>query len=292
MKAVDKLAAVLKLTRFEHSVMLVVAVVAAELLAKGLPQVSILLLSMISPVLISMGSFAINDYFDVEVDRLNKKTKRPLVNGSLTMKQALYIAIATFVIGVLASAFINLPSFMVALVFAALAFLYSYRLKEMLLVGNIYIAFSMVIPFVYGSFVVGEKIIIGSIALISVMIFATGLAREINGTVRDFAGDVKARKLSSLPKYIGLKGAAFVSLILYLFAISISICLFLYVAPFKENLAYALIVAITDVMLLYVAAGYALGKEKLYERMRTLSLAAMTLALIAILLAPIISVYI
>ena len=288
----NKLTAILKLTRFEHSLMLVVAVVAAELLAKGLPQVPILLLSLISPVLISMGSFAINDYFDVEVDKLNKKVKRPLVNGALNLRQALYIAIATFVIGVAASAFINLPSFIVALVFAALAFLYSYRLKEMLLVGNVYIAFSMVIPFIYGSYVVGEETIIGGIVLISVMIFATGLAREINGTVRDFAGDVKARKLRSLPKYIGLKGAAVVSLILYLFAISISIYLFLYVTPFKANLAYAFMVAITDVLLLYVAAGYAHGKERLYERMRTLSLAAMTLALIAILLAPLISVYI
>ena len=64
--------------------MLVIAVVAAELLAGGLPATGVLALSLITPIFVSMGSFAINDYFDIGVDRLNRKKNRPLVSGALT----------------------------------------------------------------------------------------------------------------------------------------------------------------------------------------------------------------
>ncbi|EQD78308.1 UbiA prenyltransferase [mine drainage metagenome] len=73
----NKLVAVLKLTRIEHSVMLVIAVLAGELIvARHLPGAYVLLLSLIVPIFVSMGSFAINDYFDVEVDTLNKKVQK------------------------------------------------------------------------------------------------------------------------------------------------------------------------------------------------------------------------
>ncbi|HUB92789.1 MAG TPA: UbiA family prenyltransferase, partial [Candidatus Saccharimonadales bacterium] len=70
-----KFKAVLKLTRIEHSIMLVIAVLAAELIAKGLPSLPILVLSLIAPVFISMAAFAINDYFDLKVDKINKKMR-------------------------------------------------------------------------------------------------------------------------------------------------------------------------------------------------------------------------
>ncbi|MEM3228556.1 MAG: hypothetical protein QW549_03130, partial [Candidatus Micrarchaeaceae archaeon] len=72
----NKIGAILRLTRIEHSVMLIIAVVAAELIAsRSLPDYFVLALSLITPIFISMASFAINDYFDIETDRLNKKSR-------------------------------------------------------------------------------------------------------------------------------------------------------------------------------------------------------------------------
>ncbi|MGC8888957.1 MAG: UbiA family prenyltransferase [Candidatus Micrarchaeia archaeon] len=284
--------AILKLTRVEHSLMLVIAVVAAELISKGLPDLFLLAMSIITPVFISMASFAINDYYDIEVDKYNKKFNRPLVNGSLKPSDALVVTAITLVVGIGASAFINVYCFAIALVFGLLAVFYAYKLKEKLFWGNAYIAFSMAIPFIFGNYVVephlNEKII-----LITFLIFFTGLAREIHGTIRDLKGDTAVRNAKTLPKVIGVKGAAIVSLILYLAAISISILLFLYYPPFKLNLVYIIPTAITDFMLAYVGIAYTYkSDEKFYSFARNASLGAMALALIALLLAPMLNLQI
>lgn len=276
---------ILKLTRIEHSAMLVIAVVAAELITGGrLPGPGIFALSIITPIFISMGAFAINDYFDIKVDRANKKN-RPLVTGALSPEEALWISLLCIVVGVAASLFINIYCFAIALFFGVMSLIYSYRLKELLFWGNAYIALSMVIPFVYGDYVMGTMLSLG-IVLVSVMIFASGLAREIHGTIRDYRGDTKVRNATTVPKMIGMRPAAVFSLLLYLAAIAISAYLFLYVKPFAFNPIYALLVGATDLLLIYVGVGYvAIQKQRFYDSTRNISLAAMGLALIAFLLA-------
>ncbi len=279
---------VLRLTRIEHSIMLVVAVIAAELIAGAgvLPNIYVLILSLITPIFISMSAFAINDYFDIEVDRLNKK-KRPLVEGKLKPADALAVALVSLFIGIASSYLINLYCFAIALIFGALAMLYSYKLKEMLLIGNAYVAFSMSIPFIFGSYVVSQNLGL-AIELVAIMIFLAGLGREIQGTVRDYEGDRKVRNASTLPKYVGELGASVFAFLLYIIAIVISGYLFLHLAPFAGNYLFAILILLTDVMLLYAGFGYLYyRKQGFYDSARNISLAAMALALIAILISAI-----
>ncbi len=281
-----KIKAVLRLTRIEHSLMLVIAVIAAEMIAKGIPSLPILALSLITPIFISMASFAINDYFDFEVDKANKKG-RPLVTGELKPVDALCITAISLIIGIGASAFINIGAFAIALAFGMLALLYSYRLKGIALLGNAYIAFSMAIPFVFGSYVVSQAIGI-NIIMVSVMIFLSGIAREIHGTIRDIRGDSQARNIRSLPRIIGVAASAYSALIAYLVAIGISAYLFFAVAPFRGSAVFALLIGITDIMLLYTGIGFITRhNQRFYNLSRNVSLAAMGLALVAILLAPV-----
>ncbi|MDE1804552.1 MAG: UbiA family prenyltransferase [Candidatus Micrarchaeota archaeon] len=284
-----KIAAILKLTRIEHSIMLVIAVIAAELIVNGgmLPATPTLVFSLVTPIFISMGAFAINDYFDIKVDRANKKN-RPLVTGALKPGEALYIAIATILIGIASSYFINIYCFAIAIFFGAMSLLYSYRLKEMLFWGNAYVALSMVIPFAYGNYVVSSSLS-WAIVIVSVLIFSSGLAREIHGTIRDLKGDTKIRNAKTIPKYIGRKAASIVALLLYLFAIALSMYLFLQIPPFQSSAIYAILVALTDLMLLYVGVGFVANpRQEFYDRTRNVSLAAMGVALIAFLIVPLI----
>lgn len=277
--------AVLRLTRIEHSIMLVIAVLAAEMIAKGLPSLPILVLSLITPIFISMAAFAINDYFDLKVDRINKK-KRPLVTGELRPVDAIYVTAASLMIGILASILINFDALIIALIFGALALLYSHRLKGVVLLGNAYIAFSMAIPFIFGNYVVSQTIGL-NIILVSIMIFLSGMAREIHGTIRDLKGDSLARNLQTLPKSIGTGASAWAALLIYLVAIAISIYLFLFVTPFAQNLLFAFLIGIADLMLLYTGIGFvSKHDQKFYGMARNISLAAMALALVAVLLAP------
>ncbi|MGC8479788.1 MAG: UbiA family prenyltransferase [Candidatus Micrarchaeia archaeon] len=280
-----RLKGVLRLTRIEHSIMLVVAVLAGELLTLGkLPSILILAFSLITPIFISMASFAINDYFDVEVDKLNKK-KRPLVTGEITKNEAIYITIICLFIGVFTSLFINIYAFLIAVIFGALAMLYSYKLKELPILGNLYIAFSMAIPFIYGDFVVKNTLVL-SIYIVSIMIFLSGVAREIHGTIRDYEGDRK-RNVVSLPHLIGIKPSAVIAAILYLIAVLISAYLFLNLNQF-QNFAYLFLIAITDIILIYVSVGYIIKKsKKFYDFSRNISLVAMSIALVAIFITAI-----
>ncbi len=282
-----KLVPILRLTRIEHSAMLVVAVLAAELLAGGLPGAFALALSLITPIFVSMASFAINDYFDIKVDRLNNKD-RPLVTGELEPMDAVYVSAICFAIGIVSAALINTYALVIAAAFAALAFLYSYKLKETFLLGNVYVALTMLIPFIFGSYVVSTTLAPG-VALVSVMVFLSGLAREIHGTIRDFGGDTKVRKARTLPRVIGTHASSALALVLYAAAVAISAYLFFLVQPFRFNLVYGAIVFVSDLLLLYVGIGYVMvKKQKFYEKTRNVSLFAMGLALIGILAAALI----
>jgi geranylgeranylglycerol-phosphate geranylgeranyltransferase len=286
-----KIAAFLRLTRIEHSIMLVLAVLAAELIAGhvtlGIPFVA----SLVTPILVSMGSFAINDYFDVEADRANGFTNRPIVSGQISKKAAFNSAIALLVLGALVSALINVYALVIAIIFAALAFLYSYRLKDVLLVGNIYIAFSMVIPFIYGDFVVSKSLTL-PIFLVSIVIFLSGLAREIHGMIRDHEGDSKVRGSRNMLHYMSQRGAGLVAMVLYLEAIAISVYMFLFhYLPFYHNIVYIVPIALTDIMLAYLAFGELSVKrdrKRFHKLARNLSLAAMTIALLAYLAAALV----
>ncbi|MDE1865167.1 MAG: UbiA family prenyltransferase [Candidatus Micrarchaeota archaeon] len=289
-----KVSAFLRLTRVEHSIMLVIAVLAAELVTGfgGLGAVKFVA-SLVTPILVSMGSFAINDYFDVEADKANGFRDRPIVSGQISKREAFNSAVALLVVGALVSALINLYALVIAIVFAALAFLYSYRLKDTLLVGNIYIAFSMVIPFIYGDFVVSSHLKI-VIILVCITIFLSGLAREIHGMIRDREGDSKVRRSKNVMHYISERGAGVVAMVLYLEAIAISIYIFLNdYLPFYHNVIYILPIALTDVMLAYVAFGELAikrNKRDFHRLSRNLSLAAMTIALLAYLAAALLYV--
>ncbi|MEM0106839.1 MAG: UbiA family prenyltransferase [Candidatus Micrarchaeaceae archaeon] len=286
----EKAMAFARLTRIEHSFMLIIAVIAGEEISGGLPSALPFLLSLISPVMISMAAFAINDYFDVEVDKENGEFGRPIVAGQISRSSAFYSSLILFLLGCLAALFINLSDFFIAAIFAILAFLYSYKLKEMLLLGNMYVAFSMSIPFIFGNYAVSTELMVYTI-LISLMIFAGGLAREIHGTIRDYEGDIKKRGVKSLPYYIGIAGSAYTSFLLYLFAIFISIMLVFVPGRLYMNMLYLLAILFADILLAYVGVAYLrLPKEKklrrkLFKRTRNLSLFAMAFALFIYLLA-------
>lgn len=282
----NRLLAMLKLTRIEHSLMLIIAVAAAELISGGIPTLQILLLSFITPALVSMGAFAINDYYDVGTDKANRRMNRPIVAGAISRTGARNVAMACFAIGIAASIPINAYALAIAAIFAALSYLYSYKLKDLLLVGNAYVAFSMVIVFIFGDLVVSNFINI-NIILICFIIFASGLAREIHGMIRDRAGDIKVRGAKNLIRYIGVKRSATFALMLYVEAIVISVFLFFYLLPFRYNLVYLVLVMIADALLAYVAAVYMIRDDrKSFDRARDLSLLGMGVALLAYLVAP------
>lgn len=198
----------LRLVRIEHALMLAVAVlIGATATLGGFPQLdAVLLLALIVPVFSEMGSFALNDYLDIETDRLNKRKDRPLVSGEVSPKTAFWFAWSAFIVSLAAAYLINTYAFAIAVVFNLLAIAYNYKLKDLPAVGNLYIGLSMGIPFIFGNFVYSGHLAMASVFLFAIAVYL-GFARELLKSIEDMEGDRKARGSRTLPVVIGEENA-------------------------------------------------------------------------------------
>ena len=276
----------LRLTRFEHALMLAAAVFIGEtVVLRSVPQLSsMIILSLLVPIFSEMGSFALNDYLDIETDRLNKKKERPLVKGTISPWFALWFSVVSLSSSVLLSYFINTNAFLIALVFNLLAIAYNWKLKDLPLVGNIYIGLSMAIPFIFGNFVISDKISMLAIAL-ALIGFVAGLAREIVKSAQDMEGDIKARGSKTLPVVIGKTPALAIASLLYILFIPLSL------SPFALGLAFspfpACMIGIGDGLILMIVYNLITKPEDSYGFARNASLAAFAIGLVGILLSAI-----
>jgi geranylgeranylglycerol-phosphate geranylgeranyltransferase len=272
-----------RLTRIEHAFMLCAAVVAGEIIAlQDLPQLQFVILSCMPAFFIEISAFAINDYFDIETDRKNSRFDRPLVSGHAKPAEALSIAVASALAGVLAAWFINLPCFAIALAAAAFSFLYSFRLKDKALVGNTYVALTMAVPFVFGNLAVGMPVTQG-VGLLALIAFVMGLAREIMGAVRDVEGDRERKGSATFPMLVGEHFALLFASFLYVLAVALSVFPFLFVPLYRGDATYLFLVAICDLMLLWVAGHALSGSREFLKTARGITLAAMAIGLVAFL---------
>ena len=270
-----------RLTRFEHALMLAFAVLIAETVVLGaLPPLSlVIVLSLLVPIFSEMGSFALNDYLDIEADKANKMMERPLVKGTISAGFALWFSVACLVISVALALFINLPAFLIALVFNLLAVAYNYRLKDLPLVGNAYIALTMAIPFLFGNYVVSGTLS-PIILVLAVLGFVAGLAREVIKSVQDMEGDLKARGSKTLPILVGKEAALRIAIVLYLMFIPLT------ALPFYMGLKFGALpvgfIGLAD--LIIIAVCYKAG-EKDFRFARNASLVAFLLGMAGILAA-------
>jgi len=178
--------AFVRLTRIEHALMLDIAVLIAVFIgakagAAALPSLGTFTLALAVPAFVQMGSFALNDYFDVETDKHNKKKDRPIVSGEVGKQEALAIAVVCYLLGNALAYFLGMGAFGIAVVFSVMSIAYNWKLKDVALAGNLYIAATMGIPFVFGSVIVAGSITRAAWVL-AVIACIVGLAREIMKT--------------------------------------------------------------------------------------------------------------
>ncbi|MFQ6116126.1 MAG: geranylgeranylglycerol-phosphate geranylgeranyltransferase, partial [bacterium] len=176
------------------------------------------LLACISGSLVMAGGNVINDYFDVDIDRLNKPW-RPLSSNTVKVQDAVIFSIILFVLGIFLSIFIHSAAFVVVVLTSLGLILYSAKLKRTVLLGNLAVSLFSAMAFVYGALSVGrwrESLIPASFA------FLFHLGREIIKDVEDRKAD-EACAAHTLPVRFGQKPAfvaatcVFVILIIFTF---------------------------------------------------------------------------
>jgi geranylgeranylglycerol-phosphate geranylgeranyltransferase len=159
-----------------------------------------LLLACFSATFITAGANAVNDAFDVDIDRINKPN-RPLPSGMVGLKAAHRFSILCFVTGVTLGAFIHIPGLIIAFLTSILLYFYSYRLKRTVVWGNLTVALVSGMAFVYGGLAVGR---VREAAVVGTFAFLFHLAREMIKDAEDVEGD-RALGLRTLPIVYGIK---------------------------------------------------------------------------------------
>jgi geranylgeranylglycerol-phosphate geranylgeranyltransferase len=291
-----KLKAIWELMRLGHGVMLFIAILIGSLISQktlfdnlDLPLLNIFL-TFFTALFLEASTFALNDYYDLEIDRINKRTDRPLVRGDLSPKTALNIFYLLFPLGLLCSYFVNMTCFLIALITALISVLYDAKMKKIKLIGNFYIAYIMAIPFVFGgATVLGNnafslEAINPVIYVIALIAYLAGAGREIMKDVMDFEGD-KRQGVKSFPRYIGIRASNGIAAIFYLCAIALSFLPF-FLADFGvyyQNIIYFILIFITDTMLLSTCLQLVFKKQPNMKFHRKYTLVAIFIGLLAFL---------
>ena len=215
------LSGLLSLMRPINSTMVGFAVIVG-MIVSGYSKISYVnaTLGFLTGFLISSYSMIINDRYDIDVDRINNPT-RPLVKGSVLIKEAEIAATVLLVLGLSSSIVLGWLTFLIASVFALIAWLYNYKVKKYGLLGNMLVSASLAIPYIYGAVAISasDDPLIYFLALTS---FLAGLGREVVKTICDVKGD-EMRDVRSVARIWGAKAAAIVTSIFFITAILTSL---------------------------------------------------------------------
>lgn len=185
-----KIRGLLQIIRPELPLAAGMCVVLGEVLGLGgVPPLPAIVLGAWCGFLLSASAMATNDYFDLEVDRVNTPW-RPLPAGLLTPRDALVVGALAGSLGLAAAWALSPAAGLLALVVWGLGFLYNWRLKASGFWGNLIVGFSVAMTFVIGGIGVGQPWnrtvwLFGLIALVF------DLAEEIAGDAMDAEGDQK-----------------------------------------------------------------------------------------------------
>lgn len=150
-----------------------------------------------------------NDYYDLEIDRINKP-KRAIPSGQISTTSAAWWAVILTILSLGMSLWLDLSMTLVAGGIALLLVVYSWRLKHTFLIGNAVVGFMSAMTVVYGGMAVGN--VQATIMLAFVILFFI-FCREILKTIEDYEGDrllgartiaVVLGKVSALRIFFGL----------------------------------------------------------------------------------------
>ena len=211
----DKIFGFLKLIRFGVSLFGCISLFISGFIAEDLVGIQVEYLVAFFIVFISAsGAFAINDYFDYEVDKTNNRMDRPLVTGLISRRTALITAISSLIMVISLSLLLNLAAMILVIISVPIFYIYSISLKKKLYVKNLLIAFSYLSTIFLGS-LISDSYLEPLIIYFAIMGFIIGLANEIMFDIADVKGDYELG-IKTISTKFGVKKAAQISTILYI----------------------------------------------------------------------------
>jgi len=214
----------LELIRPINDVMSAFAVLISGVISAGwhMPLLSVAAAS-VGTFFASAGGMVINDYFDVDIDLVNRP-HRPIPRGQITRRGALYFSIFLFGGAFACVLFTNMWCIIVGVPAVFLIILYSWKLKRTLFIGNIVVAFLSALALLYGGIATGSTQLVSILALIA---FFASVSRELAKDIEDVEGD-RIGGSKSMPVTLGVEVTAQIAGLFLVFAIASSFLPYVY----------------------------------------------------------------
>lgn len=194
------------------------------------------ILACFSAVMIMAAGNVINDYYDADIDRINKQF-RPIPAGEIKSASAFKFAIILFAFGIFLSIFITVSLIIFAILISIGLFFYSTRLKQTVLLGNLAVSLFSGSAFIYGG-IAAENFQVALIPALFAFLFHLG--REIIKDLEDMEAD-GSRGLKTLPIRYGKQTALRVSTVVF-FVLGVVTLLPFFFDPHYQNETYLLMV--------------------------------------------------
>lgn len=156
-------------------------------LAFTTPHIGSVMLAALSAAAVTSAANAINDAFDVKVDRVNRPD-RPIPAGRITAKAANWTWLISAILAVGFSLLLSAAHVLIVAASIVTVYAYSAVLKRLGLVGNIAVATIVAASIVFGALAVGE---VGKAWAGAGLALLLTLAREITKDLEDVEGDVQ-----------------------------------------------------------------------------------------------------
>jgi len=226
------------------------------------------LFGMLSVFFVISAGNVINDYFDYNIDLINRPD-RPIPSGEITLKNARNYALILFsiaiIIGILITYSLNDFIPLVIILFSiVILYLYAYKFKGSVFIGNLIVGFLTGLCFIFAGLIIGSSTNSAEIIYISLFLalfaFIMTTAREITKDMEDIIGD-KKEGIRTLPIAIGLKKSSY--LVMFLIIIDCILSPIVYVLGIF-NVYYLLIMIIAILLFSYGAINIFKSQSKEY----------------------------
>ncbi|MFH0778229.1 MAG: geranylgeranylglycerol-phosphate geranylgeranyltransferase [Candidatus Eisenbacteria bacterium] len=130
--------------------------------------------------------YALNDYYDVRSDEINRLS-RPIPSGQMSKHMAVLVALVCLGLALVLA--LQLPPMTqpLAILSLSLVWLYSLRVKRLPVAGNVLVALLAALTLIFGGLAVGRP---GPVLFPALLAFFVHLPREILKDVQDLPGDL------------------------------------------------------------------------------------------------------
>lgn len=272
-----KILAVYRIIRPLNFMITFISIIVAYVISnKGDEFSLVILLAAFSGALAGAAGNVINDYYDMETDKINKP-ERVLPSGELTDKGTLFLYGIIVLLSLDLAFWAGWQSFVVVFISTGVIFIYSYELKRVPLLGNIVVSIMTGMAFIYGAIIAGN--ITGGIipAAFAVLI---NFIREIVKDIEDIEGDSRTG-IRTFPIIRGVNSAIKIASITVIALIILTTVPFI-LEIYKIEYFVVIMLVVNPLLVVIIKLLVASQSKENIKRVSGLLKLAMVLGLIAI----------